>query len=174
MDDIQTYDLVDKSDLILRKKVARFDFANPPADPSEIAYRLAKTMLTHNGLGLAANQCGLPYRVFVIKASPILCCFNPLVVDASTKTEDLDEGCLTFPGLSVKVKRPSMIKVRYTQPNGEVVNQKYIGMTARIFQHEIDHLDGIVFTQRVGETKLRLAINRAKKNGFNYLLGDLK
>ena len=173
MSDTDIYDLVDKRDPILRETLPRFDFNNPPVDPIELAHRLAKTMLANNGLGLAANQCGLRYRVFVLKASPILCCFNPVIVDVSSKIEDLDEGCLTFPGLSFKVKRPSMIKVRFTQPNGEVVNQRFIGMTARAFQHELDHLNGIVFADHVGETKLKLAINRAKKLGHSYMIGDL-
>jgi peptide deformylase len=105
-------------------------------------------MLHHNGIGLAANQVGLPYRVFVIKSNPILACFNPKIVSITGEEVDLEEGCLTFPNYYVKIRRPKMIRVRYTYPNGNTVTEIYDGITARIFQHELDHLNGVLFTSR--------------------------
>lgn len=122
-----------------------FDFSNPPTDPIELAKTLAESMLKNNGVGLAANQLGLPYRAFVIKSDPIICAFNPKIVDKSEKEVYLDEGCLSFPGLVVKIKRPESIRVRFTQPNGETTTKEYHGLTARIFQHELDHLNGELF-----------------------------
>ena len=119
----------------------KFDFSNPPTDPIGLARQLADTMLANNGLGIAANQCGLNYRVFAIKSNPIICCFNPIIVDSSSDSAYMEEGCLSYPGLIVKVKRSSLIKVRYTQPNGEVITDKFSGLTARIFQHELSHLN---------------------------------
>lgn len=155
--------LVPSDDPILKTKLERFDFENPPDDPVKIAVDLTESMLAHGGIGLAANQIGLPYRVFVIAANPVLCCFNPVIVDQTTEQIELEEGCLTFPNLVLPVKRSKVIKVRYFEPNGEVVNTKFIGMTARIFQHETDHINGILFTEYVGPVKLALAKAKAKK-----------
>lgn len=148
---------------MLRQKLPRFDFKNPPTDPIELAHTLAKSMLHHGGIGLAANQIGLPYRAFAVASNPIIVAFNPIIVDTSEEVIDLDEGCLTFPGLCLKINRPKTIRVRYTQPNGDTQTHIYTGMTARIFQHELDHLDGILFTQHVGPVSLALAKSKAKK-----------
>lgn len=120
-------------------------------------------MLAHEGVGLAAPQIGLSYRVFVIKANPILCCYNPRIVDKSSDEVTLEEGCLSIPGLILKIKRPRDIKCRFTYPNGETNTHTFTGATARIFQHELDHLDGILFTERAGPVALALAKARMKK-----------
>lgn len=153
--------LVNNTDQILYTKTERFDFSNPPIDPSELAHILAQTMIANNGIGLAAPQIGLPYRAFVLTGKPILCCFNPIIVDTSSEQIYLEEGCLSFPNLIVKIKRPKIIRARYTMPNGETVTNKFIGMTARTFQHELDHLNGVVFTQRANSYHLEKA--RKKK-----------
>jgi len=153
--------LVNNTDQILYTKTERFDFSNPPIDPSELAHILAQTMIANNGIGLAAPQIGLPYRAFVLTGKPIMCCFNPIIVDTSSEQIYLEEGCLSFPNLIVKIKRPKIIRARYTMPNGETVTNKFIGMTARIFQHELDHLNGVVFTQRANSYHLEKA--RKKK-----------
>lgn len=124
---------------------------------------LAQSMMKHGGVGLAANQIGLPYRAFAIAANPILVCFNPRIVNVSTEEIELEEGCLTFPGLILKIKRPGAIKVRYTYPNGETVTTQYNGITARIFQHELDHLNGVLFTERARPTTLALAKAKVAK-----------
>lgn len=156
-------ELVNKNDPILRQKTPKFDFSNPPYHPDELAHRLTQTMIARGGVGLAAPQIGLPYRAFALKSNPILVCFNPIVVDASTEQIEMEEGCLTFPGLVLKIKRPKIIKVRFTLPNGETRTEKFIGMTARIFQHENDHLDGILFTSKVSPLKLEMARKKLKK-----------
>ena len=157
-------DLVDCNDPILKEEIELFDFATADVDPIELAANLADTMLEHNGLGLAANQVGLRYRVFVMKASPLpIVCYNPRIVDTSTETVLLEEGCLSYPNLWVKVKRPKKIKVRYAEPNGNIVTQVFDGMTARVFQHELDHLDGIVHTKRANKFHLEQARKNAKR-----------
>lgn len=155
--------LVDQNNDILYQKTDKFDFTNPPIDPSELAHILAQTMIVNNGIGLAAPQVGLPYRAFVMMGQPILCCFNPIIVDTSSEQIYLEEGCLTFPGLIIKVKRPKMIRARYTEPNGQTKTNKFIGMTARIFQHELDHLNGILFTQRANSYHLEQAKKKKVK-----------
>lgn len=148
---------------LLKTNLGRFDFNSPPVDPIQFAYDLVHSMLAHGGIGLAANQLGLPYRVFAIAADPVLVCYNPIIVNVSEQTQELEEGCLTFPKLLLKIERPLVIRARYTRPNGEAVTEQYSGLTARIFQHETDHLNGVLFTEHVGPVALALAKNKAKK-----------
>lgn len=164
--------LISKSDPILRTKLARFNFSE--GSGSEIAETLAKAMLTYGGVGLAANQLGLPHRAFVIASQPIICCFNPLIVDHGVETTTLEEGCLTYPGFLIKVKRWNAIKVRYAEPNGNVVTTKFSGMTARIFQHELEHVDGEHFARNASRLDLERAIKKAQKRGHNYTFADFR
>src|SRR5687768_294498 len=143
------YEIIPKDDSCLTTKVERFDFSNPPTDPSQLARDLTETMIHHKGLGLAAPQVGLPYRCFVMSSNPVLCVFNPRIVDQTTHKIKMVEGCLTFPGLFLNIERPRSIKVRYTQPNGETLTKEFDGMTARVFLHELDHLDGILYITHV-------------------------
>lgn len=153
-------DLIDCYDPRLKTPTEPFDFSNPPVNPLDLVTDLAETMLANNGIGLSANQCGLPYRVFVMHGAELIPCFNPRIVDVSDETIYLEEGCLSFPDLFVKVKRPRKIKVRFADPNGNVQTQVYDGITARVFQHELDHLDGIDYRQRAN----RYHLNQAKKS----------
>jgi peptide deformylase len=156
------YELIDCNAEVLKSPVPKFDFAIPPIDPVEFAHILAEHMLKYNGMGLAANQLGLPYRVFAIKASSIIVCYNPFIVDESADKIYLDEGCLSYPGLMIKVKRPKVIKLRYTEPNGNTVTKVFDGLTARIAQHEFDHLQGINFTKRASKIHVEQARNKFK------------
>lgn len=142
-------DLVSEFDPVLRQTAPEFEFARPPINPVELAVDLTETMLRWNGLGLSACQIGLPYRAFVMKTSPVLCCFNPKIVDFSEDNNlVLEEGCLSLPGLVIKVKRPRMIRVRFQLPNGETETRDFDGITSRVFQHELDHLDGVLMFDR--------------------------
>lgn len=126
-----------------------FDFKDPPFDPIDFAQALVKFVHENNALGVAANQVGNPYRVFAMRGSPEnFVCFNPKIVQESEQQIVLEEGCLTYPGLLVKIKRPEFIRARFTTPNGDTITRQFIGMSARVFQHEMDHLDGIRFYDR--------------------------
>ena len=157
------YQLVSQTDSILKLVQPKFNFDNSIINPIELYNNLAETMIAHNGLGLAAPQCGLPYRTFCMRSENIIGVFNPIIVDKSKEEIYLEEGCLSCPNLFVKIKRPKKIKVRYTLPNGEVITAVYDGMTARVFQHELDHLDGIIHTQRATRYHLEQAYSRKKK-----------
>lgn len=155
-------ELVDFSNPILTTPLEEFDFIS--ADPIEIGQNLVDTLVAKGGIGLAANQCGLPHRVFVLWSSPPLVCFNPRIVDASEEEIALDEACLTYPGLVVKVSRPKAIRARFQMFNGDVVTRRFEGMSARVFQHEMDHLNGRVFCETVSRLRLEAAIKKAKKS----------
>jgi peptide deformylase len=144
--------LVSHDDPVLKTRCEEFDFANPPFDPIEFSKELVKFMYDSNGIGLAANQVGVPYRLFAMRGSPEnFVCINPKVVMPGEDQVLLEESCLTYPGLIVKIKRPQHIRVRFNTPNGDVRTDTFTGMTARIFQHEMDHLDGVVFYNRANK-----------------------
>jgi peptide deformylase len=155
--------LVPDTDPVLYEPVVPFDFSNPPIDPVLLSHTLAQALIKHKGIGISANQLGLPYRVFAMATNPITVCFNPRIVDVGDEQIVLDEGCLSYPGVFIKIKRPKNIKVRFTLPNGETVTHTYSGMTSRIFQHEYDHQEGINFIDRAGPMAKKIAFKKLEK-----------
>ena len=156
-------DIVGEDHPLLRQKLKPFDFNNPPCDPVELANNLIETMYHNKGIGLAANQCGLPYRVFALWSQDPIVCFNPRVVDTTTEYVQLEEGCLTYPHMFLKIKRPKIIKVRFNNCFGDIFTDKFIGMTARVFQHELDHLNGINFLSKSNPIHVQRARNQQKQ-----------
>lgn len=148
----------------LKQVCIPFDFADPPTDPLQISADLVKNMIDHNGLGLSANQIGYPYRVFAMRTTPKnTVVFNPKIIHYEPETEILDEGCLSFLGLVVKIKRYKLIRVRFAYPNGEIKTETYKGLTARIFQHELGHLNGEIFYDLATRYHRDLAERQMKK-----------
>lgn len=105
------------------------------------AKALAHLKKTKTGVGLAANQVGDLRRWFVGQRFKIV--INPEILEISDETETLEEGCLSKPGFKCMRERAIRIKVRWTSHKGKVMNRTLHGMSARIFQHELDHLNGI-------------------------------
>lgn len=152
--------------VIKMEKLPSFDFSNPPTDPHELTVKLVETMLENTKRGiysLSAPELGLPYRVFVMAGQPPVVCFNPRIVDETTEEIVLEESCYSNPNLFVKIKRPKIIKVRYNDMDGNLHNEKFIGMTARAFQHELDHLNGFNYTRRANQIHLQRALNKKKQ-----------
>ena len=143
---------------LLYNEIEQFDFKDPPVDPWELAEDMIKFMREHKGYGLAANQVGLPYRMFVTEGEPAFAVFNPRITYRSPNDIRLDEGCLSFPNLILNVTRPASIRVRFQDPNGDFNVKQFAGMSARIFQHEFDHLEGIDFTTHVSKLKYKMAV----------------
>lgn len=166
-------DLIDYKSKILRTPSEKFNFSNPQTDPISLYNDLGNSMIENKGIGLSACQIGIALKAFVLASNPIQPFFNPIIVDKSEDTLILEEGCLTFPGLVVKIKRPQVIKVRFADARGEIQTRVFQDLTARVIQHEMDHLDGILFTQRCSILKLEFALKKAKKRGFEYKLEDL-
>ena len=140
----------------------------------EMKDNLIETMEHFNGIGLSANQCGIMERVFVmysdVKKREIIACFNPKIVTESAEEIFMDEGCLTYPGLWLKVKRPDGIEVTYEDENGEKQEKAMFGLEGRIFQHEYDHMIGTNFTQKVSKLRLDMARKRQKKQAKKSIL----
>ena len=154
--------LVPSNSEILNKPLETFDFSNPPEDPKKIAEILLEHVKEYKGIGLSANQIGLPYRVFILVGNPSMVCFNPRIVSSGNNVILTEEGCLTFPGLYVRIKRPEEVRVRYVDENGETQTRQLTGLTSRCFQHELDHLDGIDYTKRASKYHLDQAKRKMK------------
>lgn len=154
-------------DPILRDRMPEFDFSNPSHDPIQLEKDLIEAMFAGNGMGLSANQVGIRARVFVMgqRSDPdsAQAFFNPIVVANTDITEDLEEGCLSFPGIYVKVKRPKRIKVRWQNSLGEYKEAELDDYACKCFLHELDHLEGIVFKDRVSNLKWTQAIKKSIK-----------
>ena len=130
----------------------------------EVAESLVETMKHFGGIGLSANQVGLPYRVFVMgDHKQYITCFNPKILSESKKTVVIEEGCLTYPGLFVKITRPEDIYVQFEDENQSIHNTTFEGLMCRVYQHEMDHMDGIDFTSRAKRMDLNIAKRKLKR-----------
>jgi peptide deformylase len=169
----QVFPLIPPSDPRLLMQIApfmddtleQFGFA----DRKELSKVMYDNMVKYGGLGLSANQVGLPYRMFVMGGHPqvedgkVRSVFNPLINDVSPESINLKEGCLSFPFLFLSIKRPKWCSVRYTDENGEEIEETLHGMSARIFMHENEHMNGYVFIDLVSKLKLERAEKSKQK-----------
>lgn len=141
------YDLIVGQHPILLTPPAPFDFNNPIMDPVELSQLLIKSIKDYNAIGISANQLGINAQVFAIKYDPYYICFNPRIVHESPELAMGTEGCLSYPGLAVKVIRPYSIRVRFQTPSGATTTKNFEGGISRIFQHEMTHMRGEIFWQ---------------------------
>lgn len=151
------YELCDQKDPILTTKLNNFDFTNTELNPSEIASRLIATCKFHRVYGIAANQCGLDYKVLVAGAEDnFVAFFNPIVIESYDEIL-LEESDLSNMGLLMAVKRPTTVIVSYQDFEGNDKMTRFDGLTARIIQQGIDRLNGIDFKTKVSKFVLERA-----------------
>ena len=121
-------------------------------DRSEMSRILKENMMHYEGVGLSANQIGIGERVFIMmlnmETEETITCFNPRIIKRYDDNVWCEEGCLSFPDEIINVERPDRIVVKYEDEDKKDHKIKLSGMAARIFLHEFDHLEGIVFTER--------------------------
>lgn len=130
-------------------KSVRFEW---PYQNQHLADHMLVFMRQSGGIGLAATQIGRSLRLFVMEVEgQSRTCFNPEIIEASQITVEFPEGCLSFPGEQCIIKRPDTIIVRYQDSHGEWTKTNLVGLEARCFQHELDHLDGIIMHDRLRE-----------------------
>ena len=166
---IETFELVDEDHPILKTVTTEFDFTNPPVDPNEFASSLVETCREKKAYGLAANQCGYSYRVFVMGGGDeYVAYYNPKIISSSEKESGFYEGCLSFPMLGLKIYRPESIDIEYQDFTGQKRTATYKGFSAHVFQHELDHLNGILFTQKAKPMSLKMGLK--KRGKFNKLV----
>ena len=136
---------------------------------TEFCNNMFETMKNYGGIGLSANQVGKPYRMFVmgdnlnIEKGRKWVCINPEITDMSKETVRYKEGCLTFPFLFLDIERPQKVKVKYLNEQLETVEEEFDGIVSRCYQHELDHMQGRVFTELVSKLKLEMALKKRDK-----------
>jgi len=156
--------LVTETDPILKQTAENWDFKNH-VNALVIEREMIETMKANNGIGLAANQVGLLRRVFVMRLQDgrEIGFFNPTILIGDNNLIDGQEGCLSFPNLWLKVSRHNKITAMYLDNAGKQCIIELEGIDSRCFQHELDHLDGITFTEHVSDLKLKMARKKQRK-----------
>ena len=155
---------------ILEERMPEFDFDNPLTDPVQLEKDMIEIMLERGGIGLAANQVGVKTRMFVMGhpkyRDHAQAFFNPVIAGITEDTLEEEEGCLSFPNIYVKIKRPRGVLVRFQNSKGETQEAEFFGTECRCFLHEFDHLEGITYKDRLSTLKWALAVKKSTKRKF--------
>lgn len=149
--------LVDPSDPMIHRRMDAFDFQK---DDARLISKILKQALLHHGAqGIAANQMGLPYRAFamLINEQPMVF-FNPIITELSPDTVAMVEGCLTYQGKELKIRRPKTCRINFSDEKGLRQTLLLSGVEARCALHETDHLNGVTFVSKVSYPLLELNI----------------
>lgn len=132
---------------VLRKKCQKIDKIDE--ETKKLSLDMTEIMTENQGIGLAASQVGELKRIIAVQMEERVEIFiNPEIISKSKETEIMEEGCLSFPGLFLKIKRAKEIEIKTLNLEGEEFQLKAKGLLARVIQHEIDHLDGILFVDK--------------------------
>lgn len=129
---------------------------------------MLETMYDAPGVGLAGPQIGVSRRILVLDASPTeermpQCIINPEILESSDKTSVYEEGCLSMPEIFAEVERPASVLVRYLNRNGVQLEELFEGKAATIIQHEIDHLNGVMFIDHLSRLRRDLLVRKFRK-----------
>ena len=131
---------------------------------SDLAEAMLATMRKHEGVGLAANQVGRLKRILVAAVEDEeFVLVNPVVEESTGTTEKEPEGCLSIPGIHVEVDRPTAIRVSAQDASGTPLELEASGLLARILQHEIDHLDGVLILDRTDRESRKAAMREMRE-----------
>ena len=121
-------------------------------DRHHLSRVLVDNMIHHQGIGISANQIGIWERAFAmvrdLENNEVMVCFNPRIIKSYSEEVEMEEGCLSYPEVFLKIKRPDKIIVKYEDADKKKHKMKLEGLASRVFQHEYDHMEGIDFTQR--------------------------
>ncbi len=150
--------LIPASELV-RSPASKFNFDE--VDAEMLTNVMFDRMSEMGGVALSAPQVGLDMSMFVMGINDAKVeVFNPKIISSSIKTELMNEGSLTYPGILVIVKRPASVEVEYYNKVGELQQKEFHGLTARIFQHAYDHLKGRTIKEKVSDLKWKMAVKR--------------
>ena len=160
--------LVSQYEPTLKQPCEEVDFEKiPGADVAFAAMSLMESVKHYDGLGLSANQVGMKLRMFAIQMldeGKCYCLINPKVIAVSDEMQRINEGCLSFPGLFLSIERPNWVEMEFQAANGEVMQKRFEGIYATCALHELDHLNGKLYTELVPKTKLQIAMGKRKQN----------
>lgn len=150
---------------ILRRRAEAVPTPGPGLD--RLVADMFETMYEAHGIGLAAPQVGLSERLIVVdvkeEGSHPMALLNPTVVESGAARDRVEEGCLSIPGVAATVERPTSVVVEATDAKGQPVRIQAEGMLARCLQHEIDHLDGVLFIDRISPIKRKMLLAKYRK-----------
>jgi peptide deformylase len=149
-------------DLVLSRKTMVVRVVNKKI--RQLSEKMLELMYKHNGVGLAANQIGISLCILVAnptkKPSDELVLINPQIIKTSKETSEEKESCLSIPGISAQVRRYVMLTCQGVNPKGKRVKYEFSNLLARVVQHEIDHLNGILFIDRISEDKKKSLLEK--------------
>jgi peptide deformylase len=149
-------------DPILRKKAQAIE--NIDGEVKDIADRMAQVMRASKGIGLAAPQIGIPQQIIIVDIGQgFRVLINPEIVDEEGESI-MVEGCLSLPNIEILVKRKENVFIRGWNLEGREVNLELIGFPSRVYQHEIDHLNGILIIHHISQLKRELLIKKMLKD----------
>lgn len=159
----QAFDIIQLGHPLLRQPAEPVDNITDPAFQSQLD-DLLQFVMEKGGMGIAAPQVGISQQVFILSSHPNarypyapdvepFFVLNPEIISVSDNINKDWEGCLSLPGIRALVPRHEEVEVRYQTRDGDVVQTRYKGFLARVFQHELDHLQGMVFLDRVVNTR---------------------
>jgi len=176
-------EIVTVGDPVLRERALEVDLAELLSpEIQRLIDDLIDTKRAANGAGLAANQIGVARRVAVVEVSPgnprypykpvvpLTVLVNPVIEPLDAETVEVNEGCLSVPGLRGDVSRQVSIRVRYLDRDGTEHEEVRRGLTAGTFQHEVDHLDGILFLDRVSDPRTFTTWEQFERHGMEAFL----
>ncbi len=153
---------------VLREKAAPVEAVTD--DVRRLIRDMIDTMYEAEGIGLAAPQVGISERILVVDVGDedenrqVHALINPVIVEFGKETEKASEGCLSIPGIEEMVTRPARVTVEALNPDGEPVRIEAEGLLARALQHEVDHLDGILFIDRLSSLKRGIILRKWRKS----------
>lgn len=161
--------IVAYGDPVLKTEAEEIDKDYPFLE--DLIDNMFETMYNAEGVGLAAPQVGKSIRLFIVDASPFedeepklkdfkKVFINPIIIEEEGKAWNFNEGCLSIPGIREDVSRQPKITIEYFDRNFNLVEETIDGLAARVIQHEYDHVDGILFTDRINPLKRRLLKSR--------------
>ena len=151
-------------DPVLRSRALPVETFDPSL--SDEVRRMGRLMHEALGIGLAATQVGVMHRLLVYRVEPedpLGVLVNPVLEWASEETEAMDEGCLSLPGVLVEVERPMQVLVRAQDERGEPLTLEASGLEARVIQHEMDHLDGVLILDRASREQRKQAMRAMRE-----------
>lgn len=166
---MNSYTIINVPDPVLKQTAQAVDAITP--DIQTQMDRMLQTMYDAPGIGLAANQVGLLNRVLVIDLADIkggeaknpICMVNPQILHESEEMSVLEEGCLSIPGQAAEVERPAIVRVKYLNYNGEEEELEAEGLLSHCVQHEIDHLNGVLFIDYLSSLKRNMILKKVEK-----------
>jgi len=157
-------------DPILRKKST--PISNATKETLDISQKMIEIMYANDGVGLAAPQIGISEQIITVDygEGPMVL-FNPEIIESSEEKNELEEGCLSFPDITVPILRPIKIKIKFLNEENKISELSIDNIAAKVFQHEIDHLNGILIIDHISSLKKAIINSKLKKLEKLYSAG---